>query len=78
MPRLADGVELLGEYEDSGFKETPYLARRPDGQVVQLSRLLYLVASHADGLRTAEQIAERVSREFGRTVSGDNVEFLTK
>ena len=77
-PRLADGVELLGEYENSGFKETPYLAQRADGQVVQLSRLLYLVASEADGRLTAEQIAERVSRQFGRTVSGENVEFLAE
>jgi putative peptide zinc metalloprotease protein len=77
-PRLADGVELIGRYENSGFKETPYLARRADGQVVQLSRLLYLIASQADGLQTAGQIAQRVSHEFGRTVTSNNVWYLVE
>ncbi len=76
-PRLAD-VTLFGEYEGSGFKEPPYLARRADGQVVQLSRLLYLVAANADGQRSLEQIAARVSIEFGRIVSADNVRFLVE
>jgi putative peptide zinc metalloprotease protein len=30
--RRADGVELIGEYEDSGYKEPPAIARRADGQ----------------------------------------------
>jgi len=38
VPRLADGVELLGEYKDSGFSQPPSLVRRPDGQVIQMSR----------------------------------------
>ena len=46
-PKLAEGVELLGEYEDSGFKEPHYVARRADGQVIQLSRLLHVVAELA-------------------------------
>ncbi len=50
-PRPAEGVELIGEYEGSGFKKAPYLARRGDGQTVQLTRLLYLVAEAADGSR---------------------------
>src|SRR5215212_4807651 len=76
-PRLTE-VELFGEYEGSGFKEPPYLARRADGQVVQLSRLLYLVAAEVDGQRSFEQIAARVSLEFGRIVSADNVRFLVE
>jgi putative peptide zinc metalloprotease protein len=44
------GLELLGEYQGSGFAEPRYLVRRCDGQVIQLSRLLYLVvAAVADG-----------------------------
>jgi hypothetical protein len=50
-PRRAAGVELIGEFEGSGFKEPPLLARRGDGQVVQLTRLLFLVAEACDGLR---------------------------
>src|SRR5918997_1541435 len=65
-PRLAEGIELLGEYEGSGFKEAPYLARRADGQTLQLTRLLYAVAESADGRRDFAAIAEAVSAELGR------------
>ena len=67
---------MLGEYRDSGFKEPPYLARRADGQVLQLPRLLYLVAENADGRRSCGQIAEAVTEQFGRGVSGANVQTL--
>ena len=78
MPSLAPGTELIGEYEGSGFREPVFLVRRCDGQVIQLSRLLYLVASETDGQKDLGQIAERVSSEFGRTLSADNVRFLVE
>ena len=37
-PRLAAGIELIGVYEGSGFKEPPYIARREDGQIIQRDR----------------------------------------
>jgi putative peptide zinc metalloprotease protein len=73
---LADGVELIGEYEGSGFKEPPSLARRSDGQVIQLPPLLYAVAAKADGQHTFESIADDVSREIGRGLDADQVQFL--
>jgi putative peptide zinc metalloprotease protein len=75
-PKLADGVELIGKYEGSGFKEAPYIARRADGQVVQLAPLLYLIAEAADGRRTEEEIAAAVSEAIKRGVSADNVHQL--
>ena len=77
-PKLADGIDLIGEYKGSGFKEPPYIARRADGQVIQLPRLLYLIAEQADGQRPASQIAEGVSQEFGRGVTAENVDFLVE
>ncbi|WP_217550769.1 hypothetical protein [Streptomyces sp. GbtcB6] len=77
-PRLSAGLRLHGEYQGSGFTEPKYIARRGDGQVVQLSRLLYLVASSVDGVRDAEAIAHRVSARFGREVSGENIRFLVE
>ena len=77
-PRLAEGAELIGEYQDSGFKEPGYLVRRIDGQVIQLSRLLYLVAAEADGHKDFDRIALEVGTKFGRTVSADNVRFLVE
>ncbi|MGW2516547.1 hypothetical protein ACWC09_05840 [Streptomyces sp. NPDC001617] len=77
-PRLSAGLRLHGEYQGSGFTEPKYIARRGDGQVVQLSRLLYLVASSIDGLRDVETIAHRVSARFGREVSGENIRYLVE
>jgi putative peptide zinc metalloprotease protein len=76
IPRLADGVELLGEYEGSGFKEPRFNARRSNGDMVQLTELLYLIAEAIDGTKTVEQIAEYVSEKSGRSVTGDNVRTL--
>jgi hypothetical protein len=39
-PRLLQDTELLGRVAGSGLREPPYLVRRCDGQVVQLSQLL--------------------------------------
>jgi putative peptide zinc metalloprotease protein len=75
-PKLADCVELIGQYEGSGFKDPPYIARRADGQVVQLAPLLYRMAELADGQHTYEEIAERVSEAIQRGVSADNVRQL--
>ena len=77
-PRLADGVELLGEFEDSGFENPPHLARRADGQIIQLTELLHLVADAADGERDEEALADVVSERFGRRVSADNIRFLVE
>ena len=45
---LAAGVKLLGEYQGSGFTEPHYLIARPDGQVLHVSQLLFLVAAHLE------------------------------
>lgn len=78
VPRLSAGMRLHGEYQGSGFTEPKYIARRGDGQVVQLSRLLYLVASAVDGRRDIEAIAHRVSGRYGREVSSENIRYLVE
>jgi putative peptide zinc metalloprotease protein len=71
------GLRLLGEYQGSGFTEPVYLVRRGDGQVIQLSRLLYLVAiAITDGGDEAERVASRVAAELGRDVTADNIRYL--
>ena len=77
-PRLADGVELLGRYEGSGFKEPPFLARRADGQMIQLPRLLYLVAEAATGERDHAGIARDVGETIERGVTAADVSFLAQ
>jgi putative peptide zinc metalloprotease protein len=75
-PRLADGIELVGEYQDSGFKDPPYIIRRADGQVIQLPKLLYQLAEQVDGERDYDQIGEALSHAIGRGVTGDMVKML--
>ena len=77
-PRLADGIELLGEYEGSGFTKAPWLARRSDGQTIQLSKLLYAVAEACDGRRTYDEIAAAASERFGRRLSARNAKTLVE
>src|SRR4051794_38773875 len=75
-PRLADGIELVGEYQDSGFKDPPYIVRRGDGQVIQLPKLLYQLAEQVDGTRGYDELGEALSHAIGRGVTGDMVEML--
>lgn len=71
------GLRLLGEYQGSGFTEPRYLVRRGDGQVIQLSGLLYLVVTAiTDGGGDAERVAARVAAGLGREVTADNVRYL--
>ncbi|MEW1810212.1 hypothetical protein AB0284_05850 [Pseudarthrobacter phenanthrenivorans] len=76
LPALADGVQLLGTAEGSGYREPPALVRRADGQTLQLTRLLYLVLEAADGTNDLDAIARHVSEGSGRLVSADNVRTL--
>ena len=75
-PRLAEGVELLGEYKDSGYSQPPSLVRRPDGQIIQMSPLLYRVMCRIDGSRDPVAIAKLVSEDLGRTLSAEQVRHL--
>jgi putative peptide zinc metalloprotease protein len=75
-PRLADGVELLGELRDSGFAAPQSLIRRADGQVIQLTGLLYLVVSLIDGVHAPGDIATLASGKLGRSLSAEQVRYL--
>jgi putative peptide zinc metalloprotease protein len=78
VPRLADGVELLGEYQNSAYSEPPSLVRRRDGQVIQMSSLLYQVTCRIDGSRDEAAIAAEVSRHVGRSLDAEQVGFLVR
>ena len=75
-PRLAEGVELVGEYKDSGFKTPPWIVRRGDGQVIQLPLILYRIAEAADGRRSLAEIAEHVSHAVRRKLDAETVRLL--
>ncbi len=75
LPALVPGTELVGEFEDSGYREPPHLVCRPDGQVVRLPSLLYQVARALDG-QPLERVAEQLSRETGRGFTAEHIVFL--
>jgi putative peptide zinc metalloprotease protein len=75
-PARADGVELIGEMQGSGYREPPALVRRADGQVLQLTPLLYRVLESVDGERDAARIAEAVSIAEGRNIDAGDVQKL--
>jgi putative peptide zinc metalloprotease protein len=76
--QLAEGIELVGRFEDSGYKVAPWLVRRADGQTLQLSELLYQTAEAIGDGGSAEQVAAAVSAASGRDVTADNVETLVR
>ena len=75
-PTRVDGVQLIGEMVGSGYRTPPALVRRGDGQTLQLTPLLYLVLSAADGRRSCAEIAEAVGRGLGRSLSEADVRTL--
>ncbi|SDZ18430.1 putative peptide zinc metalloprotease protein [Saccharopolyspora shandongensis] len=78
VPALVAGTELIGRYQGSGHREAPYLVRRPEGQILQLSYLLYLVAAGLDGRRSFADLAARLSDESGRGITAGQVFFLVE
>ncbi|MCF6379177.1 hypothetical protein L2K70_16310 [Nocardioides KLBMP 9356] len=77
-PARADGVVLVGEMQGSGYRTPPALARRADGQTVQLTPLLYATLSALDGQRSYGDVAEAVAAATGKPVSEANVRELVE
>ena len=74
--RLVEGTRLCGEYRGSGRIDPPWLIQRGDGSVVEVSRLLYLLAGSVDGTRQAPDIAEVMTAALGRRMSASDVSYL--
>lgn len=71
-PALAEGVALAGELQGTAFKDSQWLIVR-DSRFLQVSELLYRVAERANGTRTLEEIAERVTDSTDWLVTAENV-----
>jgi len=76
VPTRVEGVQLIGVLVGSGYRTPPALVRRSDGQVLQLTPLLYLVLQACDGTQSLEQVAQVVGRAMGRGVSESDVRTL--
>ncbi|MGH1550747.1 hypothetical protein ACRAWB_16790 [Leifsonia poae] len=73
VPVRASGVELIGAMRGSGYREPPSLARRGDGQTLQLTPLLFAVLDEVDGRSDLRAIADRVTARTGRLVRPEDV-----
>lgn len=70
------GLQLLGTVQDSGLRQTTCLVRRQDGQVVQLSELLYRVLDQLAPARSPAEVASAVSDALGRRLTVEGLEHL--
>ncbi|MFC5950940.1 hypothetical protein ACFQH9_21965 [Pseudonocardia lutea] len=75
---LAEGTELIGEYQASGYQEPKYLIRRADGQVMQLPALLYRLTESLDGTRDCQQLASDLNEQLGTDLIAEQVSFLVE
>src|SRR3954452_11226660 len=73
VPLLAPGTQLLGMQPGSGYVTPPALVRRGDGQVLQLTPLLYAVLEAVDGMRDADAVAATASQACGRGLAAEDV-----
>ncbi|QFG24433.1 hypothetical protein [Actinomadura sp. WMMB 499] len=86
LPTLIDGVEMVGEFKNSGYREPPQLVSLPNRQLVRLPPLLFQVAKALDEHRhlagttdvgiALERVAAAVSREAGAQLTGEQVVYL--
>ena len=78
-PERADGLELLGALGGSGYADAPGMVRRPDGQTLQLTPLLYALLEELDGRRGPDELAQALSSKLDRPVDHEDVaQLLTK
>jgi len=77
-PRLADGVEILGELSGSGYHDAPTLVRRADGQTLQVTPLLATLIALIDGERSFDQLASVLSERLDKTAAAEDVRYLVE
>lgn len=77
VPRLAEGVRLLGAYDSQGLTKPKFIAQRADGQVVLLSALLYITATYLDG-SPLDLVATHVSEQAERPLNAIEVAYLAE
>src|SRR5829696_6877792 len=69
----AEGLELLGDVSGSGYKKGAALVRRADGQMVQLTPLMYGLLEAVDGERGNDALAAAMSERLGRRLEAAHV-----
>ena len=78
LPSVADGIQLLGEMEGSGYRRPPALVRRLDGQTLTLTPLLYLTLKGMVQGGDAHSLARALSAATSRQVTPEDVAYLAE
>jgi len=78
VPARARGVELLGAVAGSGYRRAPSLVRRADGQMLQLTPVLYAVLEAVDGHRDENGIAAHLRTSHQIEVDPSDVDRLVE
>src|SRR4051794_24430122 len=78
VPALVSGTQLLGAQPGSGYVSPPLLVRRADGQVMQVTPLLYAVLEAVDGERDLDGIAQVSGNSLDRELHADDVQLLVE
>src|SRR3954465_9355317 len=76
VPVRSPGTQLLGVQPGSGYVVPPALVRRGDGQVLQLTPLLYTVLEAVDGTRSLADVADAVGQTLRRSVAPADIRQL--
>jgi putative peptide zinc metalloprotease protein len=64
---------LLGRFSGTGLAEAGYLIRRPDGEFVMVSELLYGLAEELNGQRQIGELTARLNLRFNRTLVDEDI-----
>lgn len=76
--RRSEGLELLGEFAGSGYRDPRYLVMRRDGQAAHLTKLLYFTLEALDGTRSDDEASAYVSSRIERELSTDGLAYLAE
>jgi putative peptide zinc metalloprotease protein len=76
VPALVAGTQLFGAQRGSGYRVAPHLARRADGQVLQLTPLIYAVLAAIDSNRDVDAVASAAGDIVARELHPDDVHDL--
>ncbi|MEA2640624.1 MAG: putative peptide zinc metalloprotease protein [Chloroflexota bacterium] len=64
-PKLAPGVRLAGQMQESAFEDPPWLLERENTGYIQVTRPLYRIAELCDGQHTVQEISADVTETTG-------------
>ncbi|HEV7663594.1 MAG TPA: hypothetical protein VGQ62_08675, partial [Chloroflexota bacterium] len=74
-PKLAPGVRLAGQMQESAFENPPWLLERDGAGYVQVTELLYHIAEQCTGNQSTDEIATKVSTP-AKAVNAETVQSL--